>query len=299
MTSVLQSFRANLTEESVFRFKVVNYIAKEPYLSSDPSFSPDYVWSGTREAVTLGQASRVAHGFPVWNFTFPLGCEAAPGSGLDVDTPFCPLTFLSLMRQFMGCRELVATESMRTNEDRGGAHYLAHRLSVFGGSSAGSTYAFAERLAGVFRLFFTVLLDEYDNCIPGPPPGSVAMPAFMYPAARLHWTLGARPAAPRVLDTHFPWIGAMPQLQGCKTRLLLPMQRSPRGDVDAQKGATGLAAQQTGPRQQHLWQWQWLGPTQAGRRRPRRWAHARGGPRRRRQQGGLARSLTPLYLAVC
>lgn len=287
MTSVLQSFRANLTEESVFRFKVVNYIAKEPYLSSDPSFSPDYVWSGTREAVTLGQASRVAHGFPVWNFTFPLGCEAAPGSGLDVFyTPVLPPDVPVVNAAIYGMPGIGGyLINARTNEDWGWGPQSGASTSVFGGSSAGSTYAFAERLAGVFRLLFTYFLMSTTTAFLVRL-WFVAMPAFMYPVLACIGRWAPVPPDPRILDTHFPWIGGYAAAARLQDEAAAADATEPQGDVDAQGGHRLGGAADGAPAAAPV-------AVAVARADPGGGADLdaglmpEGGPRRRRQQGGF------------
>lgn len=209
MPVVLASFSTNLTEYDVYRFKVALDLAGPPFLASNLSdFEPDYIWSEHREGVTLGQAARVAHGFPIYNFTLPLRCDAAPGSSLDdfyskALPPDVPVVNAAMYGAPGRAGYLV---SALTREDWVWGELSGASTSVLGGSSAGGGYAFLARLGAIFRLLCTYFLVSTTTALLLRF-WVVALPAFMYPVLACigRWTFV--PPDPRVLDDHFPWVG--------------------------------------------------------------------------------------------
>ena len=105
------------TKEAVFRIRIKDETGYDGLLGGvfrqssgdnvdpDPDFAPHYIFSGMPEAVTMGQQLRKAHGFPVYNFTIPVWCDAT-GPGAAVVTAgvvsYDPVAVNSAMYSFPG-----------------------------------------------------------------------------------------------------------------------------------------------------------------------------------------------------
>ena len=257
MPSVLRSLHnnKNFTEDDVFRFKVVS-TAQEPYISTDPNFFPDYEWSGKHEGVTLGQTSRVEHGFTVYNFTLPLGCTAAAGSGLDVFYSFAlppdvPAVNAAMYGAPGGLSSAGFMVNRLTRENWVWDEYSSASTSVFGGSTAGSTFSFFSRLAAVFRLLCVYFIMSTTTAMIVRL-WVVALPAFMYPviACISRWS-PQQPPDPRILDDHFPWVGgyaAAARLQD-QAAAMSALESGPleAGRQQSEEGAPGTQGQTGAP----------------------------------------------------
>jgi hypothetical protein len=198
------------TDEDVFRFRVSLSPPGPVFRSSDPSFEPDYIWSGKHEGVTLGQESRDAHGFRSFNFTLPLSCSASSGSFLDalyssvVLPPDTPVVNAAMFGRPGAAGYLV---NRRTGEDWswGPQSALSSSVLVPGARGAGMSLLF--RLVCVINLLLGYFLMSSVTAFMFRL-FVLSMPAFMYPVlALIQRCIPTARADPQVLDVNFPWLG--------------------------------------------------------------------------------------------